>query len=111
MKSTRYDVIVVGAGIVGLATAMRLLERHPRLRLAVLDKEEGIARHQTGHNSGVLHRGVYYAPGSLKARLCVRGAEELADEPGLDIAVRYLAAAGADAVDERRHGAHVVAQP
>ena len=79
MKSTRYDIIVIGAGIVGLATAMRLLERHPRLRLAVLDKEEGIARHQTGHNSGVLHRGVYYAPGSLKARLCVRGAEELAD--------------------------------
>ena len=79
MKSTRYDIIVIGAGIVGLATAMRLLERHPRLRLAVLDKEEGIARHQTGHNSGVLHRGVYYAPGSLKARLCVRGAEELTD--------------------------------
>ena len=75
--SERYDVIVIGAGIVGLATAMRLLERQPRLRLAVLDKENAVARHQTGHNSGVVHRGVYYAPGSLKARLCVHGSDEL----------------------------------
>lgn len=73
----RYDVIVVGAGIVGLASALRLLERHPTLRLAVLDKEPDIASHQSGHNSGVVHRGVYYAPGSLKARLCVGGADEL----------------------------------
>jgi (S)-2-hydroxyglutarate dehydrogenase len=75
--SSRYDVLVVGAGIVGLASALRLLERHPGLRLAIVDKEPEIGRHQTGHNSGVLHRGVYYAPGSLKARLCVQGAEEL----------------------------------
>jgi (S)-2-hydroxyglutarate dehydrogenase len=73
----RYDAVVVGAGIVGLATAMKLVERHPRLRLAVLDKEPVIGAHQTGHNSAVLHRGVYYAPGSLKARLCVAGSEEL----------------------------------
>ncbi|MGH2446547.1 MAG: L-2-hydroxyglutarate oxidase, partial [Candidatus Limnocylindria bacterium] len=73
----RYDVVVVGAGIVGLAAALRLLERHPTLRLAVIDKETDVARHQSGHNSGVVHRGVYYAPGSLKARLCVQGAEEL----------------------------------
>ena len=77
--TNRYDVIVVGAGIVGLASALRLLERHPGLRLAVLDKEPQIARHQTGHNSGVVHRGVYYAPGSLKARLCVQGANELTE--------------------------------
>lgn len=75
--NNRYDVVVVGAGIVGLAAAMRLLERHPKLRLAVVDKEAEVGAHQTGHNSGVVHRGVYYAPGSLKARLCVRGADEL----------------------------------
>jgi L-2-hydroxyglutarate oxidase LhgO len=77
--TSRYDVLVVGAGIVGLASALRLLERHPGLRLAIVDKEATIARHQTGHNSGVVHRGVYYTPGSLKARLCVRGAAELID--------------------------------
>lgn len=74
----RYDVAVVGAGIVGLASAFALLERHPRLRVVVVDKEAEVARHQSGHNSGVLHRGVYYAPGSLKARLCVQGADALA---------------------------------
>ena len=72
-----YDVVVIGAGIVGLATALKFLERHPRLRLAVLDKEPAIAAHQSGHNSAVLHRGVYYTPDSLKARLCVAGAAEL----------------------------------
>jgi L-2-hydroxyglutarate oxidase LhgO len=72
-----HDVVIVGAGIVGLAAAMRLLERHPALRLVIVDKEDRIAHHQSGRNSGVLHRGVYYAPGSLKAQLCVRGADEL----------------------------------
>src|SRR5579875_1751423 len=72
-----YDVVVVGAGIVGLASARELLRRHPGLRLAVLDKEPEIGRHQTSHNSGVIHSGIYYAPGSLKARLCVQGAREL----------------------------------
>lgn len=71
------DVAVVGAGIVGLAVARALAQRHPRLRVAVLDKEDGIGRHQTGRSSGVVHRGVYYAPGSLKARLCAAGAEAL----------------------------------
>jgi L-2-hydroxyglutarate oxidase LhgO len=75
--SDRYDVIVIGAGIVGLASALKLLERRPYLRLAIIDKEPEIARHQSGRNSGVVHRGVYYAPGSLKAKLCVSGAEEL----------------------------------
>lgn len=71
------DVIVVGAGIVGLATAMQLLRREPQLTVLVLDKEAQVGRHQSGHNSGVIHRGVYYRPGSLKAGLCVAGAERL----------------------------------
>ncbi|MBO0708858.1 MAG: L-2-hydroxyglutarate oxidase [Candidatus Dormibacteraeota bacterium] len=68
---------MVGAGIVGLATARELLRRRPRLRLAVLERETRIAAHQSGHNSGVIHSGIYYAPGSLKARLCVAGSREL----------------------------------
>jgi L-2-hydroxyglutarate oxidase len=72
-----YDVAIIGAGIVGLATAVELLTRHPALRLIVLEKEPEIARHQTGHNSGVIHSGIYYAPGSLKARLCVTGRAKL----------------------------------
>ncbi|HEX7067765.1 MAG TPA: L-2-hydroxyglutarate oxidase [Candidatus Limnocylindria bacterium] len=86
--SRTFDVAVIGAGIVGLATALRLMERHPRLRLAVVDKEARVASHQTGHNSGVVHRGVYYAPGSLKARLCTQGAEEIAaycDAHGIEV--------------------------
>ncbi len=67
------DVVIVGCGIVGLATALRLLERRPNLRIRLLDKEPVVARHQTGHNSGVLHAGLYYAPGSFKARLCRAG--------------------------------------
>lgn len=64
---------VVGGGIVGLATAREILRRSPGSRVVLLEKESGIARHQTGHNSGVIHTGVYYRPGSLKARLCVEG--------------------------------------
>ncbi len=67
------DTVIVGGGIVGLATALALLERDPGQRLLVLEAEEGIAAHQTGHNSGVIHAGVYYRPGSLKARLCAEG--------------------------------------
>ena len=70
----QYDVAVVGAGIVGLAVAREILARRPDARLVVLDKEPGVAEHQTGHNSGVIHSGLYYTPGSLKARLCVEGA-------------------------------------
>jgi L-2-hydroxyglutarate oxidase len=72
-----YDLVVVGAGIVGLASAREMLARRPGLRLAVIDKEPRIGGHQTGHNSGVIHSGIYYAPGSLKARLCVAGSREL----------------------------------
>ncbi len=68
-----YDVVMIGAGIVGLATARELHSRQPRLRIAVLDKEAAPGQHQSAHNSGVLHAGVYYKPGSLKARLCVAG--------------------------------------
>ncbi len=69
----RVDVAVVGAGIVGLATALRLLEQRPGLRLAVLEREAVVGAHQSGHNSGVVHAGLYYAPGSQKALLCREG--------------------------------------
>ncbi len=71
------DFAVVGAGIVGLATARELALRHPGASIVVLEREPGPARHQSGHSSGVIHAGVYYAPGSLKARLCVDGAAAL----------------------------------
>ncbi|MGA7847656.1 MAG: L-2-hydroxyglutarate oxidase, partial [Terriglobales bacterium] len=74
-----YDIAVIGGGIVGLTFAMQVGERFPRLRVVVLEKEAGVARHQTGHNSGVIHSGVYYKAGSLKARLCVAGAREMVD--------------------------------
>lgn len=71
------DVVVVGGGIVGLATALALLEQTPGLRLTLLEKEDALAFHQSGHNSGVVHAGLYYAPGSLKASLCREGRAEL----------------------------------
>ena len=73
MVQTWYDILIVGGGIVGLATARDLLMRRPGQRIAILEKESTIGQHQTGHNSGVIHAGVYYAPGSLKARLCTEG--------------------------------------
>jgi L-2-hydroxyglutarate oxidase len=72
----RYDFCVVGGGIVGLATAREILERRPGASLLLLEKEADLAAHQTGHNSGVIHAGVYYAPGSLKARLCRAGNQQ-----------------------------------
>jgi len=71
------DILVVGGGIVGLAAAFRLLESRPGLRLVLLEKEGALARHQTGHNSGVLHSGLYYKPGSEKAKLSVSGLQEM----------------------------------
>ena len=68
----RVDVVVVGGGIVGLATARALLLERPGLDLVLLEREE-IAAHQSGHNSGVIHSGLYYKPGSAKARLCTSG--------------------------------------
>lgn len=68
-----FDVIVVGAGIVGLATSLKILEKNPSLKLLILEKEDRVAKHQTGNNSGVIHSGIYYKPGSLKAQNCVNG--------------------------------------
>ena len=73
----RFDTVVIGGGIVGLATARAIQQRDPRQRVAVLEKEGALAGHQTGRNSGVIHAGVYYAPGSEKARLCTSGRDEL----------------------------------
>jgi L-2-hydroxyglutarate oxidase len=75
----KYDIIIIGGGIVGLSTALSLLESKPDLKLAVLEKEDGVSRHQTGHNSGVIHSGIYYKPGSLKALNCRRGYQQLID--------------------------------
>jgi L-2-hydroxyglutarate oxidase len=72
----RTDFCIVGGGIVGLATALALLQRRPNASLTLLEKEQNLAAHQTGHNSGVIHAGVYYAPGSLKARLCREGNQQ-----------------------------------
>jgi len=74
---SRCDLAVIGGGIVGLAVARELTRRHPRASVCVLERESSVGFHQTGHNSGVIHAGVYYTPGSLKARLCVEGAREL----------------------------------
>jgi L-2-hydroxyglutarate oxidase LhgO len=79
MTANVYDVIVIGGGIVGLASAMKMAERFPRLSVLVLEKESDLARHQTGHNSGVIHGGIYYKPGSLKAETCVTGRRALLD--------------------------------
>jgi (S)-2-hydroxyglutarate dehydrogenase len=74
VTDSRYNVIVIGGGIVGLGVALEITRRFPHLRVLVLEKEDRVARHQSGHNSGVIHSGVYYKPGSLKAKLCVSGA-------------------------------------
>ena len=74
---SQFDVAIIGGGIVGLATAWQLLERYPTVRVLVLEKEAGVGEHQTGHNSGVLHSGIYYKPGSLKARNCRTGKEAM----------------------------------
>jgi L-2-hydroxyglutarate oxidase LhgO len=84
----RADLVVVGGGIVGLATAYQLLRAHPDLRLALLEKEDHLAAHQSGHNSGVIHAGIYYAPGSLKARLCRAGKQEL-EEFAIEHGIRF----------------------
>src|SRR5215218_1205718 len=81
------DFVVIGAGILGLAVARELLARHPDAGLCVLEREDRIAAHQTSHSSGVIHAGIYYAPGSLKARLCVEGARLLygyCDQRGIE---------------------------
>jgi L-2-hydroxyglutarate oxidase LhgO len=79
MTDSRCDVLIVGGGIVGLAVALEITQRFPHLRLLLLEKEGGVGRHQSGHNSGVIHSGVYYKPGSLKAKLCVEGARAMVE--------------------------------
>jgi L-2-hydroxyglutarate oxidase LhgO len=78
-SSRHYDLVIVGAGLIGLATAREFLLRRPELRLLILEKEPTIASQQSGHNSGVIHTGIYYSPGSLKARACVAGHRAMLD--------------------------------
>ena len=77
MTASRHDVTIIGGGIVGLAVALDLTKRFPRLRLLLLEKENQVGQHQSSHNSGVIHSGIYYQPGSLKAKLCVEGARAM----------------------------------
>ncbi|HEY3975040.1 MAG TPA: L-2-hydroxyglutarate oxidase [Candidatus Sulfotelmatobacter sp.] len=79
MTDSRYNVVIIGAGVVGLGVALEITRRFPHFKLLVLEKESRVARHQSGHNSGVIHSGVYYKPGSLKARLCVTGAAAMVE--------------------------------
>ena len=79
MPDPTYDLAFIGGGIVGLGTALAVQRAYPAMRLLLLEKEPELAVHQTGHNSGVLHSGVYYTPGSLKARLCVQGRQQMVD--------------------------------
>ncbi len=79
MIDSRHDVAIVGGGIVGLAVAVEITRRFPRLRLLLLEKENRVGQHQSSHNSGVIHSGIYYKPGSLKAKLCVAGAAAMVE--------------------------------
>ncbi|MFZ1256555.1 MAG: FAD-dependent oxidoreductase, partial [Saprospiraceae bacterium] len=69
----KFDIVIAGAGIVGLSTAYQILEIMPAAKILILEKEAAIATHQTGHNSGVMHSGIYYKPGSYKAKNCIQG--------------------------------------
>ncbi len=77
MPDREADLLIIGAGIVGLATALEVTRRFPAMRVVVVEKEDRVAAHQTGHNSGVIHSGLYYKTGSLKARNCVAGAASM----------------------------------
>ena len=72
-----YDIAIVGGGIVGAATMYKLQDRYPDLKIVLFEKEKGLADHQTGNNSGVIHSGLYYKPGSLKATNCIKGRHEI----------------------------------
>lgn len=83
-----YDYIIIGGGIVGLSVGMELLIQHPQIKLAIIEKESHVAAHQTGHNSGVIHSGIYYKPGSEKARLAKKGSQTMrsfCEEFGLEV--------------------------
>ena len=101
MPDQKYDIAVIGGGILGLATAMQLSQRFPRYHVAVLEKEQDVAAHQSGHNSGVIHQGIYYAPGSLKAKNCVAGARAMmefcdANNIKYDLCGKVIVATGAE---------------
>ena len=103
MTDSRFDVVIIGGGVVGLGVALEITRRFPHLRLLVLEKEDRVARHQSGHNSGVIHSGVYYKPGSMKARLCVTGAAamiEFCREQGIahEVCGKVIVATQADEV-------------
>ncbi len=104
MESRKFDIIVVGGGIVGLASAYKLQLRFPGKKIAVLEKEKALADHQTGNNSGVIHSGIYYKPGSYKAKNCVEGRRELvafAKEHGVehDVCGKLIVAVTPDEVE------------
>src|SRR6202165_5321485 len=101
MTDSRYSVVLIRGGIVGLAVALEITRPLPHLRLLLLEKEDCVARHQSGHNSGVIHSGVYYTPGSMKARLCVSGAAAMVEfcrEHGIahEVCGKVIVATGAD---------------
>lgn len=103
MDPAKFDIAVIGGGIVGLATALALKSRFPRHSLAILEKEPKLADHQTGNNSGVIHAGIYYQPGSYKAKLCVEGARlmmEFCDDNGVryDRCGKLIVATGDDEI-------------
>ncbi|PXX65652.1 L-2-hydroxyglutarate oxidase [Nocardia tenerifensis] len=105
MPDSTYDFCVIGGGIVGVATAHRILRRHPGATLVLLEKAGALATHQTGHNSGVIHSGIYYPPDSLKARLCRRGArwtKEFAAAQGIPFEVCGKLLVATDAAEHRR---------
>ena len=77
MPDKRFDIAIVGGGIIGLSTAMHLLQKYPKLKVGVVEKDRELAAQQTGHNSGVIHSGIYYKPGSFKAKFCVEGRESM----------------------------------
>jgi|TARA_Y100000590_G_scaffold281314_1_gene316434 L-2-hydroxyglutarate oxidase len=101
------DVVIVGAGIIGLATAHRYLAQHPGASVLVIERESGAAHHQTGRNSGVLHSGIYYTPGSMKAELAVAGRSAMVafcEERGIryEVCGKVIVATGSDEIDRLR---------